>query len=151
MSSVELINTKVHMGLFHISISLVQYAIELFSASPCGWRKYISKFIHHFVILICLTFEMIYRPNCVTFSGFLVNLIPLILLQALYGSDLEGPVDGWWCYTVAITYIFYTLMDNSDGKQARRTGASSPVGMLFDHFCDAQIAVINCFTIERML
>ena len=42
-------------------------------------------------------------------------------------------------------------MDNSDGKQARRTGSSSPVGMLFDHFCDAQIAVMNCFTIERML
>jgi hypothetical protein len=23
--------------------------------------------------------------------------------------------------------------------------------MLFDHFCDANIAVLNCFTIERML
>jgi len=73
----------------------------------------------------------------VTLTGFVVNLIPLILCQTLYGSDLEGPVDAWWCYIVAITYIIYTLMDNSDGKQARRTGASSPVGMLFDHFCDA--------------
>jgi len=92
-----------------------------------------------------------YRPNLVTLSGFIVNLIPLILCQFLYGSSLEGPVDSWWCFVIAFTYIFYTVMDNSDGKQARRTGASSPVGMLFDHFCDAQIAVINCFTIERML
>lgn len=28
-------------------------------------------------------------------------------------------------------------MDNIDGKQARKTGNSSPLGMLFDHGCDA--------------
>jgi ethanolaminephosphotransferase len=28
-------------------------------------------------------------------------------------------------------------MDNMDGKQARKIGASSPLGMLFDHVCDA--------------
>jgi ethanolaminephosphotransferase len=28
-------------------------------------------------------------------------------------------------------------MDNMDGKQARRTGTSSALGMLFDHACDA--------------
>lgn len=31
-------------------------------------------------------------------------------------------------------------MDNIDGKQARRTGSSSPLGELFDHGCDA----LNC-------
>ena len=29
------------------------------------------------------------------------------------------------------------MLDNMDGKQARRTGSSSPLGMLFDHGCDA--------------
>ncbi len=33
--------------------------------------------------------------------------------------------------------IFYQTLDNMDGKQARRTGTSSPLGMLFDHGCDA--------------
>ena len=28
-------------------------------------------------------------------------------------------------------------MDAVDGKQARRTGSSSPLGQLFDHGCDA--------------
>ncbi len=28
-------------------------------------------------------------------------------------------------------------MDAIDGKQARRTGSSSPLGELFDHGCDA--------------
>jgi ethanolaminephosphotransferase len=29
------------------------------------------------------------------------------------------------------------MFDEMDGKQARRTGNSSPLGMLFDHGCDA--------------
>ena len=30
--------------------------------------------------------------------------------------------------------------DNMDGKQARKTGNSSPLGLLFDHGCDAMTA-----------
>ncbi len=33
--------------------------------------------------------------------------------------------------------VLYTLLDCLDGKQARRTGTSSPLGQLFDHGCDA--------------
>jgi ethanolaminephosphotransferase len=29
------------------------------------------------------------------------------------------------------------MLDNLDGKQARRTGTSSPLGLMFDHGCDA--------------
>ena len=28
------------------------------------------------------------------------------------------------------------MLDNADGKQARKTGSSSVLGMLFDHGCD---------------
>jgi len=28
-------------------------------------------------------------------------------------------------------------LDNADGKQARKIGAASPLGMLFDHGCDS--------------
>lgn len=31
----------------------------------------------------------------------------------------------------------YRMLDEMDGKQARRTGNSSPLGMLFDHGIDA--------------
>ena len=44
----------------------------------------------------------------------------------------------------------YIFLDNCDGKQARRTGASSPMGMLFDHGCDAFVAVINSSLLMRM-
>jgi ethanolaminephosphotransferase len=37
----------------------------------------------------------------------------------------------------ALAVVAYTWLDCLDGKQARRTGTSSPLGQLFDHGCDA--------------
>lgn len=34
------------------------------------------------------------------------------------------------------------MFDNMDGKQARRTNTSSPLGLLFDHGCDAMTTFI---------
>ena len=34
-------------------------------------------------------------------------------------------------------YFLWLIMDNVDGKQARRTHTSSPLGLLFDHQVDA--------------
>jgi len=36
-----------------------------------------------------------------------------------------------------ICLLVYQTLDNMDGKQARRTKSSSPLGLLFDHGCDA--------------
>ena len=33
--------------------------------------------------------------------------------------------------------------DNCDGKQARKTGNSTPLGMLFDHGCDSLIVTLQ--------
>lgn len=44
----------------------------------------------------------------------------------------------WWAYVQAALGLFiYQTLDATDGKQARRTGTSSPLGELFDHGCDA--------------
>ncbi|KAK4535959.1 hypothetical protein CDCA_CDCA06G1984 [Cyanidium caldarium] len=37
----------------------------------------------------------------------------------------------------ALALALYQVLDNLDGRQARRTGSSSPLGHLFDHGCDA--------------
>jgi ethanolaminephosphotransferase len=37
----------------------------------------------------------------------------------------------------AIAILVYQTLDNMDGKQARRINASSPLGLFFDHGCDA--------------
>jgi len=39
-------------------------------------------------------------------------------------------------------------MDAVDGKQARRTGTSSPLGQLFDHGCDAWATFLNQYAIQ---
>ncbi len=31
------------------------------------------------------------------------------------------------------------MLDNMDGKHARNSGTSSPLGMMFDHGCDALV------------
>lgn len=37
----------------------------------------------------------------------------------------------------SLALLSYQALDNLDGRQARRTGSSSPLGHLFDHGCDA--------------
>jgi ethanolaminephosphotransferase len=47
-----------------------------------------------------------------------------------------------WIYLLsAVALWFYQTMDNLDGRQARRTKSSSPLGQLFDHGCDALVTV----------
>ena len=36
------------------------------------------------------------------------------------------------------------MLDEMDGKQARRTSNSSPLGLMFDHGCDAFTTVLQC-------
>ena len=43
----------------------------------------------------------------------------------------------WACITTAIFYTTYIILDYTDGKQARRLKASSPLGLLIDHGTDA--------------
>lgn len=53
-----------------------------------------------------------------------------------YAPDLE-PCPNWVYFTFAIGLWVYQSFDAIDGKQARRTGTSGPLGELFDHGCDA--------------
>ena len=43
----------------------------------------------------------------------------------------------WALHFCAIGLFVYQSLDAIDGKQARRTNSSSPLGELFDHGCDA--------------
>ena len=40
-------------------------------------------------------------------------------------------------FVCAIGLFIYQTLDAIDGKQARRTQTSSPLGELFDHGCDS--------------
>lgn len=48
-----------------------------------------------------------------------------------------------------VLYFLNTVFDNMDGKQARRTGSGSPMGMLFDHGSDAFTAIMSSILLGR--
>lgn len=59
-------------------------------------------------------------------------------------------------FACGLGIIFYQTLDAIDGKQARRTGSSSPLGELFDHGCDAvstifvTLAVLTSLQVGRL-
>lgn len=67
-------------------------------------------------------------------------MLPFILAFTLFGANLSDPVAPWWCYLEAVGYLMARILDEMDGKQARKTGNSSPLGLLFDHGCDSLTA-----------
>ena len=86
-----------------------------------------------------LIFPRWYAPNLITLSGLafiLVNVASILLVV----PDLVGPGPTWLYYSLAAGLFLYQTFDNCDGKQARRTGSSSPLGELFDHGIDS----LNC-------
>lgn len=88
-------------------------------------------------------------PNTVTFVGFL-GLVAAYLLTAFFCSDIEGPMPAW-AYIANIALLFwYQTLDAIDGKQARKTGSSSPLGELFDHGCDALGSMLQTMTVAMV-
>ena len=55
------------------------------------------------------------------------------------------------CFLIGVLYWSNTTLDNMDGKQARRTGAGSPMGCLFDHGNDALTAIFSAFLISKLV
>lgn len=76
-------------------------------------------------------------PNTLTFIGFVFNLIPFFLILSVTGEDFSVDVPRWLCVFAGFSQFLYMNFDNMDGKQARRTGSSSPLGMLYDHGLDS--------------
>jgi len=74
-------------------------------------------------------------PNLVTLSGFL-PIIASYILAWYFSPDFSTPVPRWVAILTAWSLFVYQTLDALDGKQARRIGASTPLGQLFDHGCD---------------
>ncbi|XP_033849706.1 ethanolaminephosphotransferase 1-like isoform X2 [Acipenser ruthenus] len=81
-------------------------------------------------------------PNLLTFTGFLMILLNYFLLS-YYDWNFTASAPGgshapnWvWGLSGFATFSAYAL-DSIDGKHARRTQSSSPLGELFDHGLDS--------------
>jgi len=75
-------------------------------------------------------------PNLITIVGLIINVGTSLLLM-YYSPDAKTQAPGWVYASCGMGLFLYQCLDAMDGKQARRTGSSSPLGELFDHGCDA--------------
>ncbi|XP_017468426.1 PREDICTED: cholinephosphotransferase 1 isoform X2 [Rhagoletis zephyria] len=75
-------------------------------------------------------------PNLITIIGLIVNIVTTLILVS-YSPDAKSPPPAWTSLLCAFGLFIYQSLDSIDGKQARRTNTSSPLGELFDHGCDS--------------
>ncbi|CAL2275478.1 unnamed protein product [Prunus armeniaca] len=75
-------------------------------------------------------------PNMITLTGF-IFLLTSALLGYIYSPRLDSAPPRWVNFAHGLLLFLYQTFDAVDGKQARRTNSSSPLGELFDHGCDA--------------
>jgi ethanolaminephosphotransferase len=76
-------------------------------------------------------------PNVITLGGLLCSVVAIIVVLT-FNPYLNDDTGARWVHLFAAFMQFtYQTLDNMDGKQARKIGASSPLGLLFDHGCDS--------------
>ncbi|KAI8975620.1 CDP-alcohol phosphatidyltransferase-domain-containing protein [Mycotypha africana] len=80
----------------------------------------------------------------ITLLGLLTVVVNVITLF-YYAPDL-GECPNWVYTSFGICLFVYQSLDAIDGKQARRTQTSGPLGELFDHGCDALNTTLGCLT-----
>ncbi|XP_046395659.1 cholinephosphotransferase 1 isoform X2 [Ischnura elegans] len=90
-------------------------------------------------------------PNTITIVGLAVNILTTLIL-IFYSPDAKAEAPRWAFFVCALGLFIYQSLDAIDGKQARRTGTSSPLGELFDHGCDSIstvfVAVSACISVQ---
>ncbi|KAK4763738.1 hypothetical protein SAY87_013176 [Trapa incisa] len=85
----------------------------------------------------CVNFFPLWMPpNGITLTGFMF-LVTSALIGYIYSPHLDSPPPRWVHLAHGLLLFLYQTFDAVDGKQARRTSSSSPLGELFDHGCDA--------------
>ena len=85
------------------------------------------------VVKLC---PMWLAPNAITLIGLIVNMSGALLAFYYCPTATEEAPRWVWAWN-AFSLFFYQTLDAIDGKQARRTGTSSPLGELFDHGMDS--------------
>ena len=104
--------------------------------------KYVTNPIYERLVLLFPTWL---APNIITLAGLCCTASTYVLFHH-YCPFLYG-VAPWWAYVLnAMSILAYQGLDAMDGKQARRTGSGSALGLLFDHGCDAFNGTIMSLT-----
>jgi phosphatidylglycerophosphate synthase len=117
--------------------------------TPDGFKhldnyKYISNgysflethVLNHFWERFVNILPMWLAPNLITFIGFIFMALSYLIMLP-FDQTLANDIPQWIFFVSAFFQHIYQTFDAIDGKQARRTKGSSPLGQLFDHGCDS--------------
>uniref|UniRef100_A0A0N4ZWV9 Ethanolaminephosphotransferase 1 n=1 Tax=Parastrongyloides trichosuri TaxID=131310 RepID=A0A0N4ZWV9_PARTI len=94
-------------------------------------------------------------PNVITLVGaslvmgcyFLISYIDPLIIRNSFENENNSPIpNNFWLLAAVCTFLGH-LLDGTDGKQARRTGACGPTGELFDHGLDSYATIPFTITI----
>lgn len=109
-------------------------AYEYHGRDPSLFYQYfLSPIADYFVKFLPLTIA----PNQVTLAGLYVSIVSTVITLLSNPQLLPTSDSNIISFITGISILIYQTLDNMDGKQARRTNSSSPLGLLFDHGCDA--------------
>jgi len=76
--------------------------------------------------------------------GLVCNCLLYLILFAECGLSLECKPSNFKILVCSGLYFAWLILDNIDGKQARKTRTSSPLGLMCDHQVDALTVTIAC-------
>ncbi|CAN0906311.1 Choline/ethanolaminephosphotransferase 1 [Linum grandiflorum] len=100
-------------------------------------HSYVARYVLQPFWSRCVYFFPLWMPpNMITLTGFFF-LLTSALLGYIYSPQLDTAPPRWVHFAHGLLLFLYQTFDAVDGKQARRTNSSSPLGELFDHGCDA--------------
>jgi phosphatidylglycerophosphate synthase len=95
-----------------------------------------SKLLQPYWIAVTNLFPKTVAPNVITALGFCCTWAAFLLI-AVHDPTLMSSAPRWAYVACGLLVFAYQTLDAADGKQARRTGCSSPIGELWDHGTDA--------------
>ncbi|XP_003740781.1 cholinephosphotransferase 1 [Galendromus occidentalis] len=115
----------------------------------CEGRSFLEPVFQPFWNAVTARLPLWLAPNLMTIVGLAVNIVTTLLL-VWYSPDGKSYVPAWCLLLSALGLFIYQTLDACDGKQARRTNSSSPLGELFDHGCDSVstvfVSIGSCIT-----
>lgn len=100
-----------------------------------GHYTFFDNFFNPYWTKLTELLPMSLAPNMVTLLGALHCAISYFTSWH-YAPHFDTPLPSWVIFLSGYCTIAYYTFDCMDGKQARRTGQSSPLGQLFDHGFD---------------
>lgn len=109
----------------------------------CGSSTPLDRLLNHYWNWAVQSLPLWLAPNLVTLLG-LAFMMASAALVVITDPSLTEPMSAEVALFCTFSLFAYQTLDAIDGKQARRTGTSSPLGQLFDHGCDALNAVLIC-------